>query len=1199
MSNAASFRRSQPGCEDLRCNTPHEVVHYCVDCSARLCETCWDLVLHHRPEKLGSDRKLHEKTDENDYYVARRLKTILDPTVDQRKLQQLHEEDEKTTWFGITRDPTGRPFFADYGTYARIMTASTRSESAVRFPQLVSFVGQTNAGKSTLIKMLIEYQETRADPQADPTYPSPVVGASLHDTVPTSADVHLYADPATAGGSLPMLYADCEGLNAGETEPMGIAWRKSRASAKDLVNRITNSRLRQLEWATTDQRRTRSFAVTKLYPRLLYTFSDVVVFVTKNAKTFQESLQLLLDWGSASLEKSVNQPALPHAIIVVNATEQSVDPKEWDIGHATETLLKAVSQALDPFIGAPEFLRRAYFWRSQGIRIESMKDLIRCYYSSFRVVRIPNRDRLGHLREQIHKLHETIADRCDAAYYDKKSARMLSNSSQLNIYIQSAFDHFSCKLEKPFDFIEVSLKHNPIPLDFGGHILQLAVAVQNQWVDQTGAWIFDRLSSMVASCVLLDCRGRPGLAQELAKHHQRYFYNALEEFCDMSWPCGFSNEKGRCVNVKSRHISKGHQNDKGKIIAAGDYRSSFSALKYGQQWNDTLFENIQNLQNEILALSDKGTPDEKAYIDLHTRNMTSFYKGLGSARRFISHCTCFCCLMEIPEHPLPCGHILCAKCVRSFGQAHNKSNFELNSCPLHPDDSRWAKPCVVRFKPEYAGSRILSLDGGGIRGIVELEVLRAIQEELGNKIPIREFFDLIVGTSTGGIIALALGVKAWPVEKCIEQFTKLCDQAFTPREFHNIPGFDHAARLNHGSKYKTTPLHNALEKSLGKDLLFGGAHDLDKRNEIKVAVTSTDEIGMKAIVIANYSRIWEAAAATSAASPFFKPFRHKATGQIYFDGAFYNNNPAVVAHRERKLLWRDVAQHHPDIFLSVGTGQNMKQIAPEIERHKRSMPSNNQTEQNVSSRQPDTKNRKVFSKWRQILTVVHHRFDNILNAELAWNDFVKVVVDSEHSNNRRRYIRINPNLNHDPPPLDEKKQIYKLQEDAITSLSFTNEKIQIQKIAYRLIASSFYYDRTSATRDEPSNRYSCAGRICCRFEEDSPYLRALGEFFQMQQKRDFRPYFEINEHDRSFQMKRIELSETVISRMIKLATFDLGPLDIHVSSKNARVTISLYFRTTYEARDSYKSFPISGFPRALMLEEEQKRMLSTKKQSRR
>jgi patatin-like phospholipase/acyl hydrolase len=41
---------------------------------------------------------------------------------------------------------------------------------------------------------------------------------------------------------------------------------------------------------------------------------------------------------------------------------------------------------------------------------------------------------------------------------------------------------------------------------------------------------------------------------------------------------------------------------------------------------------------------------------------------------------------------------------------------------------------------------ILTLDSGGIRGIVELEVLRAIQREVGDRIPIRAFFDLIVGT---------------------------------------------------------------------------------------------------------------------------------------------------------------------------------------------------------------------------------------------------------------------------------------------------------------------------------------------------------------------------------------------------------------------------------------------------------------------
>ena len=53
-----------------------------------------------------------------------------------------------------------------------------------------------------------------------------------------------------------------------------------------------------------------------------------------------------------------------------------------------------------------------------------------------------------------------------------------------------------------------------------------------------------------------------------------------------------------------------------------------------------------------------------------------------------------------------------------------------------------------------AGSRILCLDGGGIRGLIQIEVLRQIEQATGRQIT--ELFDWIVGTSTGGVIALAM-----------------------------------------------------------------------------------------------------------------------------------------------------------------------------------------------------------------------------------------------------------------------------------------------------------------------------------------------------------------------------------------------------------------------------------------------------------
>lgn len=67
--------------------------------------------------------------------------------------------------------------------------------------------------------------------------------------------------------------------------------------------------------------------------------------------------------------------------------------------------------------------------------------------------------------------------------------------------------------------------------------------------------------------------------------------------------------------------------------------------------------------------------------------------------------------MGIPQHSLPCGHVLCTPCVKGFGKSLNGSEYSLESCPLHPDDGSWRDAYVIRFKPDLAGVRVLSLDG--------------------------------------------------------------------------------------------------------------------------------------------------------------------------------------------------------------------------------------------------------------------------------------------------------------------------------------------------------------------------------------------------------------------------------------------------------------------------------------------------------
>jgi len=83
-------------------------------------------------------------------------------------------------------------------------------------------------------------------------------------------------------------------------------------------------------------------------------------------------------------------------------------------------------------------------------------------------------------------------------------------------------------------------------------------------------------------------------------------------------------------------------------------------------------------------------------------------------------------------------------------------------------------------------------------------------------------------------------------------------------------------------------------------------------------------------------KIWEAAAASAAATPFFKPFTHELTQVTYLDGAFHNNNPAKVGQTERRLIWKDVQDKPPDLLLSIGTSQHQEQVTRELQEQARS-----------------------------------------------------------------------------------------------------------------------------------------------------------------------------------------------------------------------------------------------------------------------
>jgi patatin-like phospholipase/acyl hydrolase/energy-coupling factor transporter ATP-binding protein EcfA2 len=1179
--------------------------HFCWPCDTVYCDHCWPRPRPHRKRAQPIGGLPHEQTDP---FVAKKIKSALEADLTDREQAMLHIQDEDTSWFGAWKGEQDEMVFQDYGRYATLMAENSARERKVRYPALVSFVGQTGAGKSTLIRLLIElYSST------DTRLQVPVVGSTKHQDTPTSGDVHLYCDPKTSDGKHPVLYADCEGLDGGEREPMGAKSRnKSRKDAPSTdyqKKRFTprNTRLgrnhstseREILWATTEQRRSRDYIVRNLYPRLLYTFSDVIVFVMKNPRVIEVVIEQLIRWAAAALETSSNQPVLPHAIIVLNASENATDPELWDVDKSTAALMQSVHKALLQNHTLKNF---AQFWRQRKRSIQSIESLMLSYYSNVRVVRVPERGRPKLIFDQLQRLYVEIATACEQSRTSKQKVRMLLNSDDLQPYLQYAFDHFCRDLDFPFDFVQASFAHNPIPSDFGGNILKLAINVMEVWKDKLdGPKIFKELSYVVASCIMLDsARHRTlGPAEKVFPEYIEHCDDALDDFCDRHWPCEYMSIRGRCVNVKAGHNTKGHQLKSGQVLAVGDYQSSFAPQVYRAQFRDDIYAALAKLLEELQqATSDSSHLELEQAAHIHRDSvLKNFFNHLRGPKEFVSHTACFSCLVSIPEHPLPCGHVLCTPCVKAFGTPRGRTIIDMKYCPLHENDTKayFGFSWPISLKPPGAGVRILSLDGGGVRAIVQLTILQQIERALGVELPIQAFFDLIVGTGTGGLIALALGNQARSLQNYIKIFEELCDSAFTKKKGIGVPGIDFFVSASNHSRYGSKPLEAALQSHYGEENLFGGLKHLPDAApasdpSTKVAVTTTTTNGT-VILLANYNRTsangqasyqfyrsekprteikaWEAARATSAAPRIFKPFGHEASGQIFQDGGIYYNNPIELAVQEKKLIWPEVAETHADIVLSIGTGYN-----------------SGSSGQSISPGRIARWNK--VSRAKRLAKVSIDQFQSTLNSEEAWRNFVNVSALPERLEGR--YIRLNLPLAENPPKLDEVSSMADLQE--MTRSSFTRRRDELKSIADRLIATSFYFELKPDTLVElDDDSIVLTGNILCRFPPGSKEIQKLGEAFRKhstdaynQQSADHDPYFVVLERRKEGEASKIVIGTDVVEKMIQHGQFFFGRVTFRLSDPRAETNISLCFADTSPLPIFY---PISGFPKCL-LEEQRK-----------
>lgn len=230
----------------------------------------------------------------------------------------------------------------------------------------------------------------------------------------------------------------------------------------------------------------------------------------------------------------------------------------------------------------------------------------------------------------------------------------------------------------------------------------------------------------------------------------------------------------------------------------------------------------------------------------------------------------------------------------------------------------------ARARPEVT---VLAIDGGGIRGIIAATVLAEIERR--TRRPISDLFDLIAGTSTGGLIALGLSK---PARGGRPRYTAADLVALYELEGRTI--FDRSLW------HRVLALENLLEEKYPSDGLdrvlrryFGGS--LLSRATTEVLVPAYELEGRQPWFFARWKardparRGWDfpmrtVARATVAAPTYFEPCRlagDPPPGLI--DGGIFANNPAMCA-------WAEARKLHPQaadvLLVSLGTGQHTRPI---------------------------------------------------------------------------------------------------------------------------------------------------------------------------------------------------------------------------------------------------------------------------------
>jgi patatin-like phospholipase/acyl hydrolase len=213
---------------------------------------------------------------------------------------------------------------------------------------------------------------------------------------------------------------------------------------------------------------------------------------------------------------------------------------------------------------------------------------------------------------------------------------------------------------------------------------------------------------------------------------------------------------------------------------------------------------------------------------------------------------------------------------------------------------------------------VLSLDGGGVRGAASARFLERLEQRLER--PLNDAFDLFAGTSTGAIIAGALGVLGMSAAEIsplysLENIQRIMDKS---------PWDSAAGLIQAGPKYDGVGKRRTLERYFGNKTLGEArkrtlivTYDLERRESAILKRHHPEHRTLRAVDVID---------ASSAAPLYFPTVR--VDGRWLIDGGVVANNPTLCAYAEAVRCF----PNEPIRIVSVGTGKRTRKIAGEASR---------------------------------------------------------------------------------------------------------------------------------------------------------------------------------------------------------------------------------------------------------------------------